>query len=246
MALTAEVLETNIDAINRLRTAKSVKDLVRAGSQWAAVNGFDHWVYGIGAPASPRLLGTFPETWIQSACTETHFSDPLLLIAEKSQRPVVWDLHTKSGIPSMLTVTHDRLLKESWEHGLRSGITIPVHSPDGQAGCVFSASNTNPVGSRTRFRQEPLAVLFSIYFQQEVSRILGAHTFAPQHPTLVARELECLNWASCGKTSAEIALILGLAAVTVNYHINNAAKKLGVKGRFQAIQRALKLQLLEA
>ncbi|MCI2808949.1 helix-turn-helix domain-containing protein [Eoetvoesiella caeni] len=61
---------------------------------------------------------------------------------------------------------------------------------------------------------------------------------------LTARELTCLGWASIGKTSWEMGVILGLTERTVNFHIHNACKKLHVHSRQAAITAALQAGLL--
>lgn len=55
---------------------------------------------------------------------------------------------------------------------------------------------------------------------------------------LTRRELECLYWASIGKTSWEIGTILGITERTINFHIQNACQKLKVRGRQAAITAA--------
>jgi DNA-binding NarL/FixJ family response regulator len=52
------------------------------------------------------------------------------------------------------------------------------------------------------------------------------------------REVETLTWAARGKTSAEIALILGLSKRTVDFHIDNARIKLGATTRIEAAIKA--------
>jgi DNA-binding NarL/FixJ family response regulator len=59
------------------------------------------------------------------------------------------------------------------------------------------------------------------------------------------REAETLTWAARGKTSAEIALILGLSKRTVDFHIDNARDKLGVATRIQAAVKAAAGRLIE-
>jgi len=59
------------------------------------------------------------------------------------------------------------------------------------------------------------------------------------------REAETLTWAARGKTSAEIAKILGLAKRTVDFHIDNARIKLGVATRTQAAIKAVTGKLIE-
>ncbi len=56
---------------------------------------------------------------------------------------------------------------------------------------------------------------------------------------LTERELTCLQWVAIGKTSWETGRILGLAERTINFHIQNACRKLGVHGRQAAITMAL-------
>ncbi len=59
-----------------------------------------------------------------------------------------------------------------------------------------------------------------------------------RHVALNDRELECLTWSARGKTSPEIATILGLSKRTVNFHVENACRKLNVATRTEAVVKA--------
>ena len=59
------------------------------------------------------------------------------------------------------------------------------------------------------------------------------------------REIETLTWIARGKTSAEIAKILGLTKRTVDFHADNARIKLGVTTRTQAAIKAVTGRLIE-
>ncbi len=61
---------------------------------------------------------------------------------------------------------------------------------------------------------------------------------------LTGRELECLHWASMGKTSWEIGVIVGITERTINFHIQNACRKLQSRGRQAAISAAYRHGLL--
>jgi DNA-binding response OmpR family regulator len=52
------------------------------------------------------------------------------------------------------------------------------------------------------------------------------------------REVETLTWAARGKTFWEIGEILGLSKRTVEFHLDNARRKLGVATRTQALIKA--------
>lgn len=58
------------------------------------------------------------------------------------------------------------------------------------------------------------------------------------------RETECLFWASEGKTSGEIACILGITERTVNYHLNQVTRKTGSMNRYQAIAKGVSSGIL--
>jgi DNA-binding response OmpR family regulator len=79
------------------------------------------------------------------------------------------------------------------------------------------------------------------------ARMAGAarHAVWPKLVQLNEREAETLTWAARGKTSAEIAVILGIAKRTVDFHIDNARDKLGVTTRIQAAVKATSARLIE-
>jgi DNA-binding CsgD family transcriptional regulator len=53
-----------------------------------------------------------------------------------------------------------------------------------------------------------------------------------------------LTWVGRGKTSSEIALILDLSERTVNFHCEQAMKRLDVMNRTQAVATAITQQLI--
>jgi DNA-binding NarL/FixJ family response regulator len=59
------------------------------------------------------------------------------------------------------------------------------------------------------------------------------------------REIEVLTWVARGKTSAEIAQILGLTKRTVDFHTDNARAKLGAATRTEAAIKAATGRLIE-
>jgi DNA-binding response OmpR family regulator len=67
----------------------------------------------------------------------------------------------------------------------------------------------------------------------------------PKLMQLNDREVETLTWVARGKTSAEIAQILGLTKRTVDFHIDNARTKLGAATRTQAVIKAATGRLID-
>ena len=67
----------------------------------------------------------------------------------------------------------------------------------------------------------------------------------PKHVGLREREVEALTWAARGKTFWEIGEILGLSKRTVEFHLENARRKLGVATRTQALIKAAAGHLIQ-
>jgi DNA-binding CsgD family transcriptional regulator len=62
---------------------------------------------------------------------------------------------------------------------------------------------------------------------------------------LSPRQLECLKWVRAGKSSSDIGEILNISARTVDEHIIETCRKLGVKTRAQAVAEAALQGLLQ-
>jgi DNA-binding NarL/FixJ family response regulator len=66
-----------------------------------------------------------------------------------------------------------------------------------------------------------------------------------RHVALNEREIECLTWSARGKTSPEIAQIVNISKRTVNFHIENACRKLNVATRTEAVVKSTSGRLID-
>jgi DNA-binding NarL/FixJ family response regulator len=62
---------------------------------------------------------------------------------------------------------------------------------------------------------------------------------------LTERELQTLTWAARGKSSGDVAVILGISERTVNFHLDNAMRKVGVATRVQAAVKCAMLGIIK-
>jgi DNA-binding response OmpR family regulator len=69
--------------------------------------------------------------------------------------------------------------------------------------------------------------------------------FWPSEVSLNEREIETLTWAARGKTSSEIAQIIGLSKRTVDFHLDNARVKLDASTRVEAAIKAASVRIIE-
>ena len=62
---------------------------------------------------------------------------------------------------------------------------------------------------------------------------------------LTGREIECMQWLARGKSSAEIAALIGISHFTVNRHIENCKNKLRSYKQTYLIAKCLELGIIE-
>jgi DNA-binding NarL/FixJ family response regulator len=77
------------------------------------------------------------------------------------------------------------------------------------------------------------------------SRLAHSPRSVPVQFTLTDREIEALTWVARGKSSTDIAVIMSVSERTVNFHIQNVIRKLGVATRVQAAIRCALLGLID-
>ncbi len=116
---------------------------------------------------------------------------------------------------------------------------FPTHEPSGNRGAVSFS------GDREAFSPEEMRELhyISIHVFDRLAEIRSFDNRVTD--ALTDREIDCLNWTAAGKTSVEIADILGLSEHTVNHYLNRATKKLDTVNRTQAVAKALRIGLIK-
>lgn len=119
---------------------------------------------------------------------------------------------------------------------IEEGVHFPVHCSRSRRGVVGLFGD--PAEELTSTELALLLWIGSAVFDRILS--LGEESVG-RKPLLSARERECLRWTASGKTSAEIAVILGLSAHTVDHYVTTATQKLTAANRTHAVALALRL-----
>jgi DNA-binding CsgD family transcriptional regulator len=122
-------------------------------------------------------------------------------------------------------------------YGVGAAIVAPVYLPRGVIGAVIWATPDEAFDVEAVFaaHAEEMHVL-ALKFVATYEDYVAGSVRSPAR--LTRREIQCLKWAAAGKTDAEIAELIPIALPTVRFHVANAARKLAVNGRAQAIHRA--------
>lgn len=134
--------------------------------------------------------------------------------------------------------------------GLSCGLTVPVHGAGGVCDVLHVWARADAKSEKhdiSRHNPGTLAALSAAaYLCCTRLRQLDRPVFAPaaKGATLSARELEVLRWCKDGKSYSEIGIILGISSKTVEFHIANVMRKLGVNQKITAIVAAMRQGLI--
>ena len=229
--------------------ASSAEDIHNLCSAMCRVLGFDYFLYGSQFPTSfvnPEyvIISGFPEQWWQHYNDEGYMAiDPTVLHCTTRVVPLRWEDIRPEQSGSEPRVK--KFMSEAWDFGLRAGASFPVHGSQGEAAIFSLVSDTDSANSRAHVIEKlAMGQLLSGYVHEAVRRVVVDSAGPIPKVQLTERERECLTWAAEGKTAWETSQILNISERTVIFHLQNAAQKLQVTNRPQAVARAVSQQLI--
>jgi LuxR family quorum sensing-dependent transcriptional regulator len=129
-----------------------------------------------------------------------------------------------------------KVMNEAREFGLEFGMCVPVYGAHGEKGCVSFSTGRREFSMRERAALHMIA----IHAHRAMERLRPR----TPRPRLTAREIECLRWASLGKTSWETGLILNIQKKTVDEYLESAAFKMNCANRSHAVAQAVRYGLI--
>lgn len=239
----AELAPGAFDCIASMKRAESISDLTGSASAMFVQLGLPSFAIARffrrdGAADVSVLAGEFHEEWSQRYLANGYVA--LSQIAREmtlTAAPYSWDDVMRRRAASE---AQQRIRNEAGEMGLEDGLFTPVAWPDGSYVAVaLAGSRRNLADPMVRIWAE----ILSSYYGCEGRRFFGRpHSAAVR---LSPRQRECLVWVRHGKSSGMISDILGLSVETVNDHIAEACRKLGVRTRIQAAVEASLMGLIE-
>ena len=238
-----------VEFIEHSSRASSPYELFNRLVECASPLGFDYIAYasmeGTGRggrePAvAPAIMLNFPAAWEKHYReNEYHRIDPVFQYAHVAGRPFFWaDLHTLMS----LSLEQVKLLEDAVAAGLHDGACVPLYGPKGSVAILSFASSRQCVErSGALAHLNLLAAQFHLSYMQ----FAPAEEAPEKEPAITRRERECLHWIAQGKSSADIAAILGISENTVNFHIKKVLAKLEVHSRTVAVLRAQSMGILD-
>jgi DNA-binding CsgD family transcriptional regulator len=209
--------------------------------------GLERWIYAMIGPdvAVTNYEAEWLNFYAQHRCQRRR--DPFVCAIYERRRAISWDLEKRPPWSGRLTRMQQHVIDAKWDAGVRAGVTAPIFGPTnhGSECAIISFSRERTLTGIEAQHLEPWIHLFATYFQSAASSIWLQPAKPAASVALTQREKDCLRWAAEGKSSRAIAETLSVSMATVEFHLSNAAAKLGTRGRAYSIAKAIRTGLIE-
>lgn len=232
-------------ALANLRKAKTQKEIMEILTNLTIIIGANQFQMtpapNCPLPSPNRLLefGNFLDEHKNIYRSEQEaIIDPCRHIALKFSGAVRWrtTFQTAKGIKEREFINKLR------EWGIKDGISIPIHGPNGPM-AIFNFAAMRPL--ELSHDDEEFLQLIAILALQRIKQYIAKECVKRSNiARLTEREIECLTWVLEGKTNWEIGVLMGVAARTVQFHLANCQLKLNANNRIQAAVKALMFGLI--
>lgn len=210
--------------------------------------GFAHVVYGyspdsrgpeLGSPEDFLTMSSLPGPVIEELVRRDYFRQSMTFrwalqntgIAKWSRSAV------ECGLPADFQATPEALMFFD-RHGLRSGCCIGAFAERSRGRAVFALigppeSDQASIDALIDARHDCIFTVAAVMHQ-----CLSNLPLRIQRRSLTPRQREVLEWVAHGKTAADIAVIMGISAPTVEKHLRLARETLGVETTAHAVIKA--------
>ena len=233
-------------ALLRLLSAKSVE------SAWAILVvemerfGFDRLLYGmtrfrteasLGNPQDMLILSNHPDEYVRSFVNERMFiSAPMAMWAVENDGAMSWS-HV-AEMEDRLTGDQRKVLELNKTFSVFAGYTVSFTDPSPRQKAAIGLT------ARPGLSQCDVERIWAKNGEEIEILVQIAHLKFASLPVPAAQrklskcQREALEWVSEGKTTQDVATIMGLTVATVEKHLRNARDALQVETTAQAVMKA--------
>lgn len=231
-----------------LVNARSVEELWRMHLDKMAEYGFDRLFYGFtrhrtsnggfGDPQDFVILTNLPRAYTDRFLGERmYLSGPMVRWALSNEGALSWDWLKDRTSRNEITPEERRVVEFNHEMGVIAGYTISFasasHRSKAAIGLIAPAETRQAtVNAVWKDHGQDLMVLNNVAHLKLISLPHNAIGWS-----LTDRQREVLEWVSDGKTTQDIALLLGLTPATVEKHLRLARQALNVETTAQAVTK---------
>ena len=240
--------------VTSIALAASADEVWRLATQFFALKGLSRVNYGFTRFRSPRSMGDPDDALFLSTCDADYVQryfrgkffvrTPVYHWAEKNVGSTTWAFVRQAATAGLLSADELASVQENARIGVTAGITIsyPANSSrsKGALGLIadtgLSEDDVETLWARERDALEAVAHIMHLKLIQ--------FPIAARTRPLTSRQREALEWVADGKTTLDVAVLLGVSAAMVEKHLRLAREVLSVETTAQAVAKATLLNLI--
>jgi len=236
------------DYLHYLSNTKSLEELWSAHTSKMAEYGFDRLIYGFTRYLTNTSLGD-PEDFViltnhSAAYTDVflgqglYFHAPMVRWALDHEGVGSWKMLADMIDTKTMTADENKVFEFNRSMGVTAGYTISFKSVSARSKGAIALTARKELG------QSDVDAVWAdhgrdIHLMNNIAhlKILTLPYTAPNR-ALTNRQREALEWVGDGKTTQDIALLMGLTSATVEKHLRLARESLSVETTAQAVLKA--------
>jgi LuxR family transcriptional regulator len=236
------------DYLERLTNAQSIEELWQLHCKKMGEYGFDRLIYGftryrtatsLGDPEDFVILTNHSSEYIEGFLGKgLYFHAPMVRWALEHEGASSWSIMRDMITSGTLSESEKKVVEFNQKLGVTAGYSISFKSisPRTKGAIALTA--------RQDMTQEEADEVWATHGRDIVVMNNVAHLkiltlpYAGPARGLTKRQREALQWVGDGKTTADIALLMGLTSATVEKHLRLAREALNVETTAQAVLKA--------
>lgn len=230
-------LETLIDEMEGLLDRAGIR---QALERFAKASGFERFAYVCAGGAEIVGVSNYDQQW-QSNYLERNLNsfDPVVRRARQFLQPFGWSRkdHRFSDL------SFKTFFDEAEDFGIRSGFSMPIPASYGRFAMLTLASEGAEAWRNVEVESPVRSATAVTLVHHSLTRLMRQGKNIPK-PILSARQSTCLTWSSFGKTTPDIAELLGIKENTVRFYLVEARDRLGAANIAHAVRIAVERGLI--
>ena len=234
--------------LQRLTRSPSLEALWVEHTQKMAQYGFDRLIYGFTRYRTPSSLGD-PEDFViltnhSRAYTDgflgdgLYFHAPMVRWALKHDGACSWTVLHEMSRNAAMTAAEKKVVDFNKKLGVTAGYTVSFKSISQRSKGAIALT------ARAGMTQDEVDAIWQehgadIQLMNEIAHLkILTLPYSSPNRALTKRQREALEWVGDGKTTQDIAILMGLTAATVEKHLRLAREALCVETTAQAVLKA--------
>ena len=245
-----QVLKTLCEIVE----GRTIEATFKTATDWFGAIGFSRVNYGYTQYRHAHSIGDPDDALYLSNCSEDYIAEyfhsgfymrtPLFRWAQNNEGACTWKWVREAYEAGTLTPEECATLAKNAQIGVTAGITVSFHASSSRAkgaiGIIADQGLSEDDVEDIFARQKDAIIAVSNMMHLRILQLphLG------RNRVLSPRQREALEWVADGKTSQDVALLMGVSTAMVEKHLRLAREALSVETTAQAIAKSTALNMI--